>query len=543
MKQITAAAIGLASLLWLSACSAAPSPSDPASNLNVATVSGAVEGVKLATGVRAWFGVPFAAPPVGDLRWKAPQLVKAWDGVRHTDQFAPDCMQPLRVRNTNHWYGAQTISEDCLYLNVWAPAEPPKEGETYPVVVWIFGGGFNIGSANTPLYGGEQLAAKGVVYVGVAYRVGALGFLAHPELTAESGVDASGNYGLMDQIAGLQWVKNNIAAFGGDPSRVTIMGQSAGSASVAYLQQSPLAKGLVHGVVGMSGAPFGVLSPGDLKAGEADGLRLQTALKATNLAAMRDVPPDRVLQAQSGSRPIIDGHVLTASSDQVFAAKQQYDVPVLIGFTSDEGFAAIGGAKILNDYRSALAVAYGADAGKIEALYPAKNDAEVAAAARSLARDSTLGLQMNSWARNQAANGTAPSYAFYFSRAHSYLPGVTFPDLDPATAGAYHTADVPFWLVTLEALNSQRPTRAWTDDDRAMAERMSNHIVNFARTGNPNATGDSAWPKYAPDTERVMSFGASAQVIDWPNRDRLQVLRATPPRPPAPATASARPRD
>jgi para-nitrobenzyl esterase len=293
----------------------------------------------------------------------------------------------------------------------------------------------------------------------------------------------------------------------------------------------------------MSGAPFGVLSPGDLKAGEADGLRLQAALKVPNLAAMRDVPPDRILQVQGGSRPIIDGHVLTAASDQVFAAKQQSDVPVLIGFTSDEGFSAIGSAKTLADYRAALAASYGADASKIEALYPAKNDAGAAAAAHALARDSTLGLQMNSWARNQAANGTAPAYAFYFSRAHSYLPGVTFSDLDPATAGAYHTADVPFWLVTLEALNAQRPTRAWTADDRAMAERMSNYIVNFARTGDPNATSDSTWPKYAPDTERVMNFGASAQVIDWPNRDKLEVLRATPPRPPAPATGAARPRD
>lgn len=542
LRSISAAA-GAVCLLVLAACSNPPQTVAAPSDLVMQTASGSVEGVKLASGVRGWFGVPFAAPPVGDLRWKAPQPAAAWQGVKHADRFAPDCIQTLRNEDTNHWYGAQTISEDCLYLNVWAPATPPAAGEKLPVIVWIYGGGFNIGSANTPLYGGEQLAKKGAVYVAIAYRVGALGFMAHPELTAEGG-GSSGNFGLRDQVAGLQWVKDNIAAFGGDPGNVTIMGQSAGSASVAYLQQSPLAKGLINQVVGMSGAPFGgrTLSPNSLSDAEAIGTRIQTALGAKSLAEMRNAAPDRFLSIQQGAGPILDGKVLTASSAETFAAKQQSDVPIMIGYTADEGFSPIGAAKTVQAFKTAVQQTYQANADKILAAYPAGSDAEAAKSSHDLARDSTLALQMNGWARAQVASGKSPAYAFFFSRVHPYREGVTFSDHDPATVGAYHTSDVPYWLQTLEALNAQRPTRNWTDEDRAVAVRMSDAILNFAKTGNPNPAGASEWPAYDPNAEKVMEFGKAVAVIDWPNAAKLQVLRdlpATPQSPPPASSASA----
>jgi para-nitrobenzyl esterase len=240
---------------------------------------GLVEGITLPSGVRAWLGVPFAAPPVRELRWKAPQPVVPWTGVLHAERVAPMCLQALRSRTMNHYFGNEGISEDCLYLNVWAPAR----GTKLPVLVWIYGGGFNVGSASMANYSGEALARNDVVRVNLAYRVGALGFLAHPELSRDSG-GRSGNQGLADQIAGLQWVQRNIAAFGGDPRNVTIVGQSAGSTSVALLQASPAARGLFHRVVGMSGSPFAEPTrPVPLAQGESEGLALQKALGVNSL--------------------------------------------------------------------------------------------------------------------------------------------------------------------------------------------------------------------------------------------------------------------
>jgi para-nitrobenzyl esterase len=215
--------------------------------------AGLLEGIEPRTGVRAFLGVPFAAPPVRELRWKAPQPVKAWKGTLHADRVAPMCLQALRSRTMNHYFGNEAISEDCLYLNLWAP----QLGQKLPVIVWIYGGGFNVGSASMANYSGETMALDGVVRVNLAYRVGPLGFLSHPELSKESGYGASGNYGLMDLIAGLRWVQRNIGQFGGDPANVTILGQSAGSSAVALLQLSPEARGLFQRVIGMSGSPFG----------------------------------------------------------------------------------------------------------------------------------------------------------------------------------------------------------------------------------------------------------------------------------------------
>jgi para-nitrobenzyl esterase len=481
---------------------------------------GTIDGVTLPSGVRGWFGVPFAAPPVRDLRWKAPQPVTAWQGTFHADRFAPMCLQAMRTRTMNHYFGNEAISEDCLYLNIWAPAS----GQKLPVIVWIYGGGFTVGSASMANYSGEGLAVKGVVRVNIAYRVGALGFLAHPELTKEGG-GHSGNYGLMDQVAGLKWVQRNIAAFGGDPDNVTIMGQSAGSMSVALLQQSPMAKGLFRRIVGMSGSPFGeLLSPAPLARAEAQGVRVQQTLGATNIEAMRDMAGDHFMALSTGVTRdpiVIDGKVITASPQAIFAGKQQSDVPVLMGFTRDEFFVSFGPAKTAAEYEAVVRKAFPQTADAVLKAYPAKTDAEVTRALTDLQRDASVGRQMANWARAQQS-GMALAYVWQFTRRQPYADGVTFSDHDPATVGAYHTGDVPYWFETLDALNLFRTTRVWRAEDRALAETMSNMIVSFAKTGVPSAD----WPAFDPKHPRVMRLGTDKGVIDWPNYKALDLLVA-----------------
>jgi para-nitrobenzyl esterase len=333
-------------------------PIDP-----IKTDGGLVAGKVLESGVRAWFGVPYAQAPVQDLRWREPQQI-SWSGTYNADRFAPQCIQPLRGSNINHYFGHEATSEDCLYLNIWASAGSDA-GDDLPVVVWIYGGGFTIGSAAMANYAGENLAKKGVVYVSVSYRVGALGFLAHPELTEESPHHASGNYGFLDQVAALEWIQRNIAQFGGDPKRVTIMGQSAGSGSVSSLQVSPLAKNLFHRIVGMSGSSFGSRFRNTLEEAEKAGLQYEEALGVDSIAALRNISADRILAQQqdcqlgcSGSirvGPIVDGYFMPDQPSEIFARGEQHDVPIVVGFTRDEGFSAIGSATTLDQYRTFLA--------------------------------------------------------------------------------------------------------------------------------------------------------------------------------------------
>ena len=505
-----------------------PIPGDP-----VTIESGRIAGTLLPSGVRAYLGVPFAAAPVRDLRWRAPAPAERWTGVRYALRSAPECVQTLRAHDINHYFGEEATSEDCLYLNVWAPTGTASETRK-PVLVWIYGGGFTIGSASMANYSGEALARKGVVYVAIAYRLGALGFMAHPALTAES--KYSGNWGFLDQIAALQWVKRNIAQFGGDPDNVTIMGQSAGSMAVSLLQASPLAHGLFHRAVGMSGASFGNGEAGGTKplgAAEQDGMQLQRELKATNLAAMRSLPADRILQAQLvlpvRYGPVIDGHFLTGTPEQVFASGQQNDVPIMIGFTHDESFSELSRATTLEQYRTAAERAYGSRSSKLLELYPASDDASARRAAVEAARDSSVALQMHQWAQAQGATGKQPAYVYLFSRVHPYVNGVTFSDHDPRTVGAYHTGDVPYWLGTLESLNMFRKTRDWGDDDRALSDAMSGALIAFAGSGNPNRSGAPDWPAYESHRERVVEFGSTVGVVQWPNRAKLEFFASNAP--------------
>ncbi len=500
----------------LLAASAAPVLADP-----IRVDGGLIDGKVLPNGVEGWFGVPFAAPPLRELRWRAPQAVEPWDGVFHADRFAPMCLQGLRARTMNHYFGNEAISEDCLYLNVWAPAS--AQGKKLPVIVWIYGGGFGVGSASMANYSGENLAREGVVYVSLAYRVGPLGFLAHPDLTAEGG-GHSGNYGLMDQVAGLEWVKHNIAAFGGDPDNVTVMGQSAGSMSVSLLQIEPSAKGLFNRLVGMSGSAFGQTSdPVPLQKAEQQGVALQKALGVSSIEDMRDIAGDRILLAARDvprSPIVLDGAFLTGSAKQIFAAHQQSDVPIMVGFTKDERFANLGPAKTKAEFEAVVRATFPKTAEQVLKAYPVADDAGVQRALVDIMRDMSVGSQMFEWAKANAEFGSSPAYSYFFTRRQPYTPGITFADHDPATAGAYHTGEVPYFLRNLEAMNMFRHTRDWTAEDRQLSDTMSGMILSFARTGRPAVN----WPAFDPKDPKSMMLGLDAKVIDWPDAKALPLL-------------------
>ena len=523
---MVALARALAATLALSA--AAPA----GAQLARSTDAGPVSGTVLSGGVEAWLGIPFAAAPVGDLRWQPPQPVRRWTSPLAADRFAPSCMQPLRDHGIAYYVGDDPVAEDCLYLNLWAPAGT-RANARLPVIVYIHGGSFVAGSSRKPLYVGDRLAAKGAVVVGVNYRLGTLGFLAHPALTAESPAHASGNYGLLDQVAALRWVRANIAAFGGDPDRVTIMGQSAGAISIALLQTSPLAKGLFSRIVGLSGSAYASETADRVPTraeAEARGVAMQRALGAADLAAMRRLPPDRIVAVQGpGASPDIDGLFLTQGPAAIFAAHRQADVPLLIGTVADETLSPISAARTLADYRAALAAQYGAQAVAVERLYPATDDASARLAARRLGHDAGFSRMMRSWARIQAADGTAPVYAYLFDRKHPYAPGVVFSDLDSATTSANHTDDVPYWLGTFDSMNAVRRTRDWSAADRTMGDRMQAAIVAFAATGDPNTPRlGVTWPRYDPRSEKLVAFGPVVGVTPWPDADRMDALARLP---------------
>ncbi|MCC6632729.1 MAG: carboxylesterase family protein [Gammaproteobacteria bacterium] len=505
----------------------------------VQTESGAVEGITLPGGIRAWMGVPFAAPPVRELRWRAPQPAAKWQGVFHADRAAPMCLQALRSRTMNHYFGNEGISEDCLYLNIWSP----PTGERLPVIVWVYGGGFNVGSASMANYSGAGLASDGVVRVNIAYRVGALGFLAHPELTRESGYSGSGNYGLMDQIAALRWIQRNIAAFGGDPGNVTIAGQSAGSSSVSLLQASPEARGLFHRVVGMSGSPFGEpMSVAPLAQGEAAGLELQRALGAKSIEDLRDIAGDRIL-ASPVQRPaiVIDGKYVAGTPREVFASHRHSDVPVMLGFTRDETFRPLGSIGSVADYEAAVRRNFPQTADALIKAYAAADLASAQRAATDMGRDASVGLSMFNWASAQREFGKAPAFAYFFTRRQPYAPGITFIDHDPATAGAYHTVEVPYFMRSRESLNLFRQTRNWEPVDVSLEENAAQALLTFARDGRPRVPRVADWPAFDPQRPRMLEFGPEVRMIDWPNAAALPLLRGGAPaeRP----AATGRPRD
>lgn len=464
------------------------------------------------TEIRVYRGIPYAAPPVGDLRWKAPQPPPSWKNVRQATGFSNACWQmPYPPAAAIYQTTLPPLSEDCLYLNVWTPAKSAKE--RLPVMVWIHGGGFTRGTANTRAYDGEVLARKGAVIVTINYRLGIFGFFAHPALSAESGHSASGNYALLDQIAALKWVKKNIAAFGGDSSNVTIFGESAGSWAVNALMASPLAKGLFQRAIGESGGSFspmksmaeaekegaklGALLAPDMapqKSGASEGI---AAANRNVLKELRAMSPQNLLKAgeTETQRPIVDGYVLPEDIATVFAQGKQNDVPLIVGYNADEGTTLAPQAVNMKAivFTTGAHQRYGAQADQLLKIYPAATDEEAVKSFYSAFRDQSFGWEMRTWARMSTGTGHQPVYLYYFS----HRP----PGPQSERLRAFHASEIPYVFGTFFW------PFPWDDSDRKLGGAMSSYWVNFAKTGNPNGGGLPKWPAYNAAEDQALEFG------------------------------------
>jgi para-nitrobenzyl esterase len=445
-------------------------------------------------GIRVYRGIPFAAPPIGDLRWKPPQPPAAWQGVRQATQFGNACEQPPFPQNGIYGTSPPPISEDCLYLNIWTPAKSP--GDRLPVMVWIHGGGFAHGTGAAIGYDGENLAQEGAVVVTINYRMGIFGFLALPELSAESQHHASGNYGLLDQIAALQWVQRNIAAFAGDAQLVTIFGESAGSQSVNALMASPLARGLFVRAIGESGGDFGPMT--NLADAEQHGRQAAAALGATQdvLKSLRAKSADGLLAASDDDLdPIVDGWVLPQSVFAIFALGQQNDVPIIVGNNADEGtiFPPPGGSTSAADFTKNVQSRFGARADAFLKIYPAgSSDHDATASYFAALRDEQFGWNARVWARIQTQTGHRRAYRYYFSRV---------PPGRGSRLGAFHGSEMAYVF-------ENYPFRIYyQNEDRQLGETISTYWVNFARRGDPNGPGIPNWPAYDPLKDEVLVFG------------------------------------
>lgn len=498
-------------LLTILAAGVLASPVHAAHGPLVRVEGGALEGETLESGstVRIFRGVPFAAPPVGNLRWREPQAAQRWAGIRMATKFGPRCMQqPLF---SDMMFRSPAPSEDCLYLNVWTPAKLTRgRASMLPVLVYVYGGGFMAGDSSEKRYDGAALAKRGIVVVTMNYRLGVFGFLAHPELTASSPHHASGNYGLLDQVAALNWVKRNIAAFGGNPKHITVGGESAGSMSVSALMVSPLSRQLIAGAIGESGALMANLAPAPLAEAEKQGAAFATGAGATSLAALRALPAEQLLAAQGAADnmhigAVTDGYLLTEAPLETYRAGKAAAVPLLVGSNSQEGAAEaiLGQAPAtITNYRAGLARNFGSRADAFFALYPARIDAEVVPMARALASDGFLAAATWKWFDAHRRSG-APTYFYYYSRVRPRALADT--SAQPLPLGAVHSAEIEYALGNLDV----NPRYTWTDADRAVSTTMSGYFARFIRSGNPNGSGLPAWPKASSDAAKIRR-----QVID-----------------------------
>lgn len=483
----------------------------------VQTSNGTVEGRGLQpSGVRIFRGIPFAQPPVGNFRWREPQPAKTWTGVRQALDFSPRCMQGPIFSDMR--FRANGTSEDCLYLNVWTPAK--SNNERRPVLVYFYGGGFVAGDGSEPRYDGESMAAKGIVVITVNYRLGVFGFMAHSELTQESPHKASGNYGLLDQNAALSWVQQNVSNFGGDPKRVTIAGESAGSISVSAHMASPLSKNLIAAAIGESGAITGALPPVALAKAEAEGKKFANSLGAQSISALRAIPAEQILETASkggfasvGRFPItIDGYFFPVDPATIYASGKQARVPLLVGWNSEEmsGRYLFGSDEpTVDNYKKVLGRLYGARADEVLTLYPATTPEEVIQAATDLAGDRFIAFSTWRWADMHARTSGARVYRYLYARPRPALRG----EKTPPARGAVHSAEIEYALGNL----SLNDAYVWTDDDYKVSAVMQNYFANFIKRFDPNGKGLPEWP--AIHAGRVMR-------LDVQSRAEVDMTRA-----------------
>ncbi len=498
----------------------------------VKIANGVLEGASdKNSGVRSFKGIPFGAAPVGELRWKPPQPVKNWEGPRKADKFGPCCMQ--RPIFGDMGFRSDGMSEDCLYLNVWTPAK--SGNEKLPVLVYFFGGGFVAGDGSEGRYDGESMAKKGIVSITVNYRLGVFGFFAYPELTKEAPQRASGNYGLFDQHAALKWVQQNIAAFGGDPKRVTIAGESAGSIAVSSQMASPLSKNMIAGAIGESGSILGALSAVPLAEGEKMGARFAASLgkgDTPTLAELRAMTAEQLLEAtakpgQPWFTPTIDGYFFPKSPFDIYAAGEQARVPLLAGVNSEEmGYFAVLGLEkpTVENYRKSLERLYPGKGEEVFKLYPASNDTEVLDSAQDLASDRFISYSTWKWVDVATKTGGKPTYYYLYARprpAMSAEMGNATPGLAggvvrgqqgaantrPQPRGAVHSAEIEYAMGNLD-LNK---VYAWTPDDYKVSQVMQDYFSNFIKTGNPNGKGLPNWPRFGQGQRIVIDANTRAE--------------------------------
>ncbi|MFE8102292.1 carboxylesterase family protein [Brenneria goodwinii] len=469
-------------------------------------------------------GIPYAAPPVGELRWKKPQPVNKWSGVKKTDTFAAGCMQKVvtgdKLPWTSEFLHQGPMSEDCLYLNIWSPAQSDKD--KLPVIVFIHGGGFVEGSGSVPIYDGENLARKNVIFVNINYRLGVFGFLTLEELTKESG--SSGNYALYDQIAALHWIKDNIDKFGGDSNNITIMGQSAGANSIVVLNASPLARGLYNKAI-MESAPGSTISNYGIRPAESLGIPLADAERKvsqwaksngySSLSDLRNAPANQLVEKFAINTPIkgavIDGALLPMQIAEIYKKNRQNDVPVLAGMNKDErGSESDYGKWNVNDLDSYAKKYYGEHLNTFHALYKADDSHDVAVVQKDILRDERL-YAMKWMAHLRIHYGNQPNYLYFFGKA---IPWQEHPNF-----GVFHSSELPYVLNNQSKLN-----RKWDATDKALGNVMSSYWVNFATSGNPNGHGLPVWKSYSQNEKSVICLDKDINMCNLLNKDKEDLI-------------------
>jgi para-nitrobenzyl esterase len=528
--------------LCLSLQMGANAQNNNAFSVQITVENGVIEGnYDTKTGIQTYFGIPFAKPPVGELRWKAPQPADNWKGVKQTKQFSPRPMQAVVFGDMNS--RSNGVSEDCLYLNVWTPAK--RNTKDLPVLVYFYGGGNVAGDASEPRYDGESMAKKGVVVVTCNYRLNIFGFLTHPELTAEAPYKASGNYGMLDQSAALKWVQKNIAAFGGDPKKVTIAGESAGSIGVSCQMASPLSRNLIAGAIGESGASINpTMGPVPLVEAEKQGVEFLQKAGIKSIKELRAMSTREIYEIYNESRRfgfpiVIDNYFLPKTLPQIFAAKEQAQVPLLVGWNSAEipGQAFMQGQPYKEEnYIARVKKEYPADFDEVLKLYPHGSEKEIELSATALAADRFISYSTWKWFDLHRNNSSQPVYRYLYSKLRPELVDKTLASglaggtvraegnapKPPKAVGAPHACEIEYAMGNLHLVKEY----AWTADDFKVSDTMLNYFTNFVKTGNPNGGKLPEWKaaKSSEATPPVMVLDVESRTESAKDDARYQFL-------------------